>query len=134
MKPLLFLILILFTLPLFAPIEKAIYIPRSEGVNIYDPLIKAIVQVESGSGKYLYNEKENAVGHFQIRQVRIDHYNRETGLNHALNDCYDYNLSREIFLYFAHGKSYERAAREWNGSGPMTDHYWEKVKQELKNN
>lgn len=132
MKLLLLFILLILPAHLFAPEEKVIYIPRSEGVNIYDPLIKAIIQVESGSGKYLYNEKENAVGHFQIRQVRLDHYNRETGLNHALNDCYDYKLSREIFLYFASGKSYERAAREWNGSGKMTDEYWKKVKKELK--
>ena len=70
------------------------------------------------------------MGHFQIRQVRLDHYNRETGLNHVLNDCYDYELSREIFLYFARGKTYEKAAREWNGHGKMTDEYWRKVKKE----
>ena len=131
MKPLILFILLILPAHLFAPIGKVIYIPASEGINIYDPLIKAIIQVESCNGKYLYNSKENAVGHFQIRQVRLDHYNRETGLNHALTDCYDYDVSREIFLYFARGKSYERAAREWNGSGKMTDEYWRKVKKEL---
>lgn len=132
MKPLLLFFLLTLPLPLFAPSEKVMIIPVSEGINYYDPLIKAIVQVESSGGKYLYNEKEGAVGHFQIRQVRLNHYNRETGLNHVLNDCYDYDLSREIFLYFASGKSYERAARDWNGSGKMTDEYWRKVKKELE--
>ena len=45
MKPLLLFILLTLPVQLFAPIEKVIYIPRSEGVNIYDPLIKAIIQV-----------------------------------------------------------------------------------------
>jgi len=131
MKKLLLFIFLFLPLQLFAPSEKMIMIPVSEGINYYDPLIKAIVQVESSGGKYLYNEKENAVGHFQIRQVRIDHFNRLTGSNHNLDDCYDYEFSRKVFLYFAQGKSYERAARNWNGKWSLTGQYWERVKKLL---
>lgn len=34
----------------------------------------------------------------------------------------------EMFVYFAQGKTMERAAKDWNGSGAMTEIYWNKVK------
>ena len=87
--------------------------------------------VESQNGKYLYNAKENAVGWFQIRPVRVIHYNQLTGSNYVLNDFYDYDLSRKMFLYYASGKTYELAAKNWNGSGPMTKDYWRKIQKQL---
>jgi len=97
-----------------------------------EPLIRAIVQVESSSGQNLYNKKENAVGWFQIRQVRVDYYNALRGTHYKLEDFYDYELSKEMFIYFARGKSFEQAAKDWNGSGKMTEKYWQKVKEILK--
>lgn len=95
----------------------------------YEPLIKAITKHESGGNVYAFNALENAVGAFQIRQCRIEHYNQITNSNYKLEDCYDYDLSKKIFLTFSYGKSYEKAAKDWNGSGPMTVVYWEKVKK-----
>jgi len=95
----------------------------------YEPLIRAVYQWESSSGLNLYNKDENAVGPFQIRQVRIDDYNKRTGSNYILEDCYDYDLSKHIFLHYAYGKTYEQAAKNWNGSGPKTIKYWDEVKK-----
>ena len=110
-----------------APPSGAGVIFEAEGVNKYEALIKAVVMVESNNGKYLYNPKENAVGYFQIRQVRVDDYNKRTGLKHSLNDFYDYELSRKMFLYYTKGRSYETVAKSWNGSGEMTKAYWKKI-------
>ena len=114
-----------------APGYARLVIVEGEAVNKYDKLIKAIVKVESNNGKYTYNHSEGAVGHFQIRKVRIDDYNAKTGSNHALNDCFDYELSRKIFLYYTQDRSFELVAKSWNGSGPLTKVYWNKVKQAM---
>jgi hypothetical protein len=123
--------LIFLSLICKAPEYRTLLIAKEDRMTEFDPLIKAITWVESMNGKYVYNEKENAVGWFQIRECRIDHYNRLTGSNYTLNDCYDYELSKKVFLYFAKGKSFEKAAKSWNGSGRMTISYWEKVRRQI---
>jgi hypothetical protein len=130
------LTLILFTIlfsPARAPGYRVMYLIRAEKINYYDPLIKAVCFIESRNGKYLnsFDKKEKAVGWFQIRQCRVDAYNELRGTNYKLQDFYDYNLSKEMFLYYAHGKSYEKAAKDWNGSGPMTINYWNQIKSLL---
>lgn len=119
------------TLPVTAPREDVLYIAETEAINYYDPLIKAIVDVESKGNVYAFNFFEQAVGAFQIRPCRINHYNELTGSNYTTDDCFDYELSREIFIYFAKGKSYERAARDWNGKWSLTKNYWKRVKSRL---
>ena len=120
-------------LRLTAPPNERLTIIQSEPINIYDNLIKAIVTVESNNGKYLYNEFEGAVGYFQIRQCRIDDYNHATGLNHVLNDCYDYEISRKVFLYYTKGRSFETISRAWcsgeHGTKRASQNYWDKVKK-----
>jgi hypothetical protein len=116
---------------LLAPGSGSMVIFHQEGINYYEPLIKAVTRVESMDGRYVYNKKEGAVGWFQIRQIRVDHYNKIMGTNYVLDDFYDYDLSRTMFLKYARGKSYERAARDWNGSGPMTKIYWTKIQKHL---
>lgn len=137
-KLLLIHILLLLSFTLVAPptTMKCLYLPAVSAIKAYnwvdyEPLANAIAQYETGNNPTAYNRKENAVGAFQIRQCRINHYNELTGAKHTLKDCYDYNLSKRIFIYFAQGKSYETAARNWNGSGPMTIEYWKNVKRLL---
>lgn len=114
---------------LFAPLQETAYIPLRGEIKPFKPLIDAIVYVESGGDVLALNRLEMAVGAFQIRQVRIDHYNRLTGKNYILEDMYDYDISEEIFLYFAcRLMDFETIAKKWNGSGPMTDDYWQRVK------
>ena len=131
MKTMITVITIMLCLQLSAPPNNSVVVIASEGISFYEPLIKAVTMVESRDGKYLYNPKENAVGWFQIRQIRVDHYNQLRGTNYILADFYDYNLSREMYLYFAAGKSYENAAKDWNGTGPMTIDYWHKIQKHL---
>ena len=90
--------------------------------------------VETMGNTMAYNEFENAVGIFQIRQVRIDDYNRRTGSNFSLAEMYDPALSEKVFLYFAslyRPHELERIAKAWNGSGPMTELYWKRIKEYL---
>lgn len=124
--------LLFFHILSYAPENKPTFlIQEPVKINYYEPLVKAIVKVESAGNPLAYNASEGAVGAFQIRQCRIKHYNRLTGKNYTLNEMYDYNKAKEVFLYFAVGKSYERAAKSWNGSGPMTIIYWSKVQKAL---
>jgi hypothetical protein len=116
---------------LYAPGWLQMAVISHNPISYYEPLLRAVSKVESMDGLYVYNEKENAVGWLQIRQVRVDHYNRLTGKNYELNDFYDLDLSRQMFLFFAKGKSYEEAAKQWNGSGPMTETYWNKIQKNL---
>jgi len=111
-----------------------VYISSIEPIKIshYEPLIRAIFKVESNYNPLAFNLKEGAYGGLQIRDCRIKHYNRLTNKNYTLEDMYDFEKAKEVFLYFAEGKSYEQAAKNWNGSGPMTITYWEKVKKVLQ--
>jgi hypothetical protein len=126
--------LITLNLHLLAPEFPTLPVERPTPISFYDRLIKAIVMIESSGGKQLYNKKEGAVGAFQIRQIRLDHYNQQNATFYKLSDCFDYQLSKKVFLYYAHGKSYEKAAKTWNGSGSATIVYWNKVKNQLNKN
>ena len=122
------LILLTLTFKAYCPEHLCLYIEKAEGINHYEPLIKAITRYESFNGVYVWNAKEEAVGWFQIRPCRVDAYNKATGSHYILTDFYDYNLSRKMFLFYAHGKSYEQASKDWNGSGKMTIDYWKHIK------
>ena len=117
-----------------APDIKFVYISVPERVNAYDRLINAVVSVESAGDTFAYNLLEEAAGAFQIRPIRLLDYYRRTGISYQTIDCYNYDISREIFLYYAiltGHRDYEKIAKNWNGSGKMTFDYWEKVKANL---
>lgn len=99
--------------------------------RIYYPLIKAIVYVESRGNDSAYNVKEGAIGQFQIRKCRIDHFNRLTGKNYTHEEMYQYDKAEEVFLFFCQGKDFETAARNWNGKWSKTEKYWKLVKNQL---
>ena len=128
---LLITIITLLSLKAFCPVEKVLYIERQSGISQYDNLIRALVHVESRGDVWAFNFKEQACGPFQIRPIRIEHYNRLTGKDYKPWDCFDYDISKEVFLYFCKNRSYEIVARSWNGSGRMTIDYWNKVRKEL---
>jgi hypothetical protein len=122
----------------FAPDRgNIIYIPTAEKISYvesnYDALIEAIGYYESHNTDIIVNEKEQAYGRLQIRQCRVEHYNRLTGKSYTLKDMFDFKKSREVFLYFAEGKTYEQAAKSWNGSGPRTITYWDNITSILNN-
>jgi hypothetical protein len=128
-------VLFLFSaLRLFAPDSKTITIIKEPAIEPFSGLLYATAMVETMGNSMAFNEFENAVGIFQIRQVRIDDYNRRTGSNHSLTEMFDPLLSRKIFLYYAsryEPHELEKIAKAWNGSGPMTEFYWKRIKEYL---
>lgn len=131
MKKLLILFcLILLATKLTAPNRAECYILVSEPVKPYEALIKAVVMVESGGDNYAYNRREGAYGAFQIRAIRLRDYAKRTGKVYTLKDCFDYKISKSIFLYYCKG-DYESIAKQWNGSGRKTEIYWNKIQKLL---
>ena len=133
-KIFLILFLLLLTTRAPAPGLKVTFILASEPVHLFERLIKAIVQVESLGDPLAYNLLEEATGAFQIRPIRLRDYNQRTGNNYKIEDCYSYEFSKGIFLYYAiltEFPDYETITRNWNGSGKATLVYWRKVKYHL---
>ena len=132
MKLLLQLLLIFISVELFAPNLNDFIVVKDEPISYYEILADAVVMVESRGNPLAYNPDEGAVGAFQIRQIRVDDYNKKTNNNYKVEDFYDLELSRECFLYYARiNKEPELIAKRWNGSGPKTIEYWRKVKKYL---
>jgi hypothetical protein len=117
-----------------APEANSFIISESPGIRPFSDLMYATAMVETMGNTLAYNEFENAVGIYQIRQVRIDEFNRRTGSNFTLPDMFDPELSAKVYLYFASQTgpyNFERIARSWNGSGPKTVLYWKRIKEYL---
>lgn len=125
-----------------APPSNTMYIPESKPIlymdaGSYTPLIDAMFTYEASRNPFAHNDLEDAHGGLQIRQGRLDDYNTCNGTNYTLDDCYNFELSKKIFLYFTNHtlsgklipyKTWEQAAKDWNGSGKATEIYWENVK------
>jgi len=110
---------------------------------IEDPLISAIIQVESGGDTLAYNSKEDAVGCLQIRPIMVREVNRLLGKDSfTLKDRWSKVKSIQMFnILRSHlkGASDEQIARVWNGGYngkniPQTLQYWNKVKQYIQSN
>jgi hypothetical protein len=107
---------------------------ESTPIKPFTKLIQAVGMVETGFDTLAYNAVEEATGYFQIRPIRVMDYNQRTGNNYTLNDMYNYEIAEKVFLYYASiigPGNFEKIAKSWNGSGPMTIHYWERVKKYL---
>jgi len=134
LKTIIIFFFLLHTIKAGAPDDKFAYIIMSKPVDAYDRLVKAVVQVESFGDTTANNLLEEAIGAFQIRPIRLLDYNRRTGNKYKMEDCYNYEISKKIFLFYANQigfPKYEKIARNWNGSGETTEDYWEKVKSYL---
>lgn len=132
MKKLFILLFLPITLSCYALIIPGGIIFISTEIKPYEEILQAVMQVESNGNVLAYNAEEQAVGCLQIRQCRVDHFNQLSGKNYTLQDMYDYSKAVEVFMLFADRlHDYEKIARRWNGSGPMTDIYWSKVQKHL---
>jgi len=111
-----------------------------------NPLISAMILVESGGNDSAYCKSEEAVGCLQIRPIMLRECNRilklkKSSKRYTLVDRWDRVKSIEIFhiVNQHHNKigTYEAIARSWNG-GPKwakksnTKRYWRKVKRQIK--
>ncbi len=122
---------LLIALKSVAPDSNTVLLLEPDPIRPFNGLMYAIGMVETMGNVSAYNEFENAVGIYQIRQVRIDDYNRRTGSKYVLEDMFDSKLSQKVFLYFASQVGpyhFEKIAKAWNGSGPKTDLYWKRIK------
>jgi hypothetical protein len=138
MKKILMLFLILLPLRLLAPENRCLYVSVGERINPYTRLIYAINMVEAkvDSVRFdtlAYNREEDARGAFQIRICRLESYNMATGKSYKPEDLFNYEVSKEIFLFYAipYDNNFRQIAKNWNGSGPATEKYWQKVKKWL---
>lgn len=124
----------------YAPTYPQCYIAKNEAIvdlkNCYDSVINAIGWFEALDNDSAYNQKEDAYGRLQIRRSsrRVEHFNLATGKNYTYEDMHDFKKAREVFLYYAQGKTQEQAAKDWNGSGIMTVVYWMNIENVMKGN
>jgi hypothetical protein len=71
----------------------------------------------------------------QIRQSRLDDYAKQTGIRYTVKDCFDKEISKSIFMFYA-VSDYETVSRLWNGgtegmNKKSTIKYWQRVKKLL---
>ena len=105
-----------------------------------DPLVLAIIQVESGGDTLAHNIKEDAVGVLQIRPIMVAEVNRLIGKDSfTLSDRWSVHKSISMFnVIRSHTKNptNEKLARNWNGGWKgykkkSTLKYWNRVKKLL---
>jgi hypothetical protein len=123
--------LFLFSLKVSAPSMRSIGVLEPRPIEPYKQLVFAVEMVETKGDTLAYNPLEEAVGILQIRPIRRIDYNKRTGSSLTREDLFNYEISEQIFLYFADQigpYNLELIARKWNGSGHLTSNYWERVK------
>ena len=111
-----------------------------------NPLIQAMIMVESEGNDSAYHKGEKAAGCLQIRPIMVREVNRILGiqkseLEYTLEDRWSREKSIEMFHivngYHNKNSTYEEIARAWNG-GPnwfkksLTKRYWKRVQKQLK--
>ena len=132
----LFLIL-LFSLKVFAPQDRVLYIPEAPVIAPYEDIWQAVISVESGGDPFAIGDrhlKEFSYGIAQIRRVRLEDYNRRTNSNYILIDVFNPDVSKRIFIYYCDLYGPYRtdyAIRRWNGQGRKTFDYLKRVKEKL---
>ncbi len=114
---------------------------KTKEETMQDPLIAAIIEVESGGDTLAYNSKEDAVGCLQIRPIMVREVNRLVGKDSfTLYDRWSKVKSIQMFNILRSnlkGASNEKIARVWNGgyngkNNPKTLGYWNKVRKQIK--
>jgi len=111
-----------------------------------NPLIQAMIMVESEGNDSAYHKGEKAAGCLQIRPIMVREVNRileiqKSDLEYTLEDRWSRDKSIEMFHivngYHNKNSTYEEIARAWNG-GPnwfkksLTKRYWKRVQKQLK--
>lgn len=121
-----------------APPPGYLIIAVSDPINPYERLWEATCKIESNNDPYAVGDTHldnYSFGIVQIRQIRLDDYNMRAGQSYLLQDVFDTTISKQIWMYYAtkfHPSDYEQISKCWNGSGVMTEEYWEKIKKQLK--
>jgi hypothetical protein len=136
MKRLILILCIFLTCSLsgVSPPIKTLIIANYEPIKPFLILWEAVTIVESNKDATAYNKLSQATGIAQITPILVKDYNNRSGKSYMLNDCYDIQISKEIFMFYCmlyRTSDFEYIARRWNGSGYKTKKYWRRVKSEL---
>ena len=118
---------------LFAPAGYEVIV-RETPIMPYEAFWLAVVAVESKGDTLAYNPKEQSTGICQIRPIRLKDYVKRTGKQLTLKDCYDYETSKSIFMFYCtkyHPDDIKGMCRCWNGKSKH-NHYLAKVQKQLK--
>ena len=124
---------------------EPVFVKPTYTLNV-EPLIQAMIMVESEGNDSAYHKREKAAGCLQIRPIMVREVNRiltiqKSELEYTLEDRWSREKSIEMFHivngYHNKNSTYEEIARAWNG-GPkwikksLTKRYWKRVQKQLK--
>jgi len=132
-------ILIMFTASLAGPPSNTITIPVKVALTPFKIVCRAIAKVETNNDSTAIGDKklkQHSYGKYQIRQSRLDDFNKKTGKHYAIKDMFDNKKAEEVFYFYYTTSDMEVIARSWNG-GPSgmqkksTLKYWKLIKAEL---
>ncbi len=112
-----------------------------------DPLMNAMIQVESRGKDSVIGDNGKAIGILQMHKIAVRSVNKilkknDIDLEYSYDDRYSREKTIEMYWIWRNSKhmdsDYETIARSWNGGprGPnksATLHYWNKVEKEVKN-
>jgi hypothetical protein len=122
---------------MFAPEDRAVYISEPIAFNPYQRICDAVWKVESNFDATAIGDKhlkQWSYGIGQIRQERLDDFNKATESHYTLKDLFNPEISKTIFMFYAHQYGpykIDDMIRSWNGSGPKTYEYLAKVKKHI---
>lgn len=120
----------------YAPGYNALIIQNAPQYRPYEALWDAQSYLESSGDNNALNRKEGAYGRLQIRAIRLRDYNGRSGKSYSLQDCFDENVTREIWWHYIqkyHYNDIEGVAKIWNGKGRLHKEYAKKIKNYLEN-
>ena len=133
----------LFLVSLTASAEDSIWTSFKKLSFDWDPVMDAIIQVESEGNPRAVSG--NSVGVMQITPVLVKECNdilkkQKSNKRYTLDDRYSVEKSKEMFLliqkYFNPENNVEKAIRSWNGgmkySVKATNKYYQKVLARMK--
>lgn len=130
----------LFTILLFLMLFKSLPAPgyatlvvtRESAIEPYEKLWKITCFIESTNRPYVIGDNGESYGIAQIQQVRLDDYFEKTGIRYSVADCFNVDVSKKIWLYYASQFDYrdiKSISKDWNKS--KTNRYYLKVKNEF---
>ena len=128
-------------------VEEPIITNPLLNIDYNDPLMNAMIIVESQNRDSVIGDNGKAIGILQMHKIAVRSVNKtlaknDIDLEYSYDDRYSRQKTIEMYWIWRNAKhdssDYETIARSWNGGprGPKkkaTIHYWNKVEKELKN-
>ena len=99
-------------------------ISNASNENYWEPVMDAIIEVESNGNPYAVSPSGKYVGAMQIAKIVVDDCNeylkfKKSKKRYTYNDRYDVQKSKEMFILiqerYNKERNIEKAVRIWNG-------------------